>query len=136
MVRRAAASGSRRRHSAIPRDIERKALFNVQEDQEIRAAARDVGMAVGAWLAQAALDAARRAAAGHPSASMAADVVAKMDNAVTEARYEGNLFNQAVRTLHITGQHSPELERHAAGLARAARRMEAATLRVARELLR
>jgi hypothetical protein len=59
-----------------------------------------------------------------------------MDAAVTEAKREGNLFNQAVRTLHITGQRSPELDRHAAGLARAARRMEAATLRVARELLR
>jgi hypothetical protein len=116
--------------------------FDEEEHKLICAAADAAGMKPGAYLAQTATDAARAAAAGQPpaggrlAAGRVAGFAAAMDAAVAEAKAEGNIFKQAVRMLHITGQRSPELERHAAELSHRSRRMEAATLRVARELLR
>jgi hypothetical protein len=120
----------------VRRELRLTTWFDEKELAEIRAAAEAAGMAPAAYVAQAGTDAARAAAAGRPPAGQVADVVAAMDAATAQAKKAGNLFNQEVRALHITGQRSAELDRHAAATARAVRRMEAATLRAARELLR
>jgi hypothetical protein len=120
----------------VRRQLRLTTWFDEKELEEIRAAAAAAGMAPAAYVAQAGTDTARAAAAGRPPAGHVADVVAGMSDAVTAANRIGNNFNQAVARLHSLGEHSPGLEASAAAAARAVRRMEAATLRVARELLR
>jgi hypothetical protein len=94
-------------------------------------------MAPAAWLAKLGTDAAGGGEAG--GRALAGEVVAAaadMSDAIEVARRIGYLFNQAIAKLHALGEHSPDLEASAAVVARAVRRMEAATLKTARELRR
>jgi hypothetical protein len=141
MGRRSAAPGSRRRHGDVRRRRRLAALFTDAEIEKIRFEAARHRMQPGAWLAKLGTDTASAAtgggeAGGRPLAGAAADAAADMSEATEVARKIGNLFNQAVAALHSTGVHSPALEASGASVARAVRRMEAATLRTARELRR
>ena len=77
-----------------------------------------------------------RGTGGRALAGNVVDAAADMSDATEVARRIGYLFNQAIAKLHALGEHSPDLEASAAVVARAVRRMEAATLKTARELLR
>jgi hypothetical protein len=143
MGRRSAAPGSRRPHGDVRRRRRLTAWFTEAELEKIRLEAARHGMQPGAWLAKLGTDTASAAtgdgeAGGRPLAlaGAAADAAADMSAATEVARKIGYLFNQAVAALHSTGVHSPALEASAASVARAVRRMEAATLRTARELRR
>jgi hypothetical protein len=140
MGRRSAAPGSRRPHGDVRRERRLTAWFTDAELGEIRLEAARRGMAPAAWLAKLGTDTASAPeggeASGRPLAGSAADAAADMSAATEVARRIGYLFNQAVAALHATGVHSPALEASAASVARAVRRMEAATLRTARELRR
>jgi hypothetical protein len=131
---RSTGAGRHRPHASVRRTLRLTAWFTEPELEGIKEAAGKAGMKPGAYLAMVGTDAA--AGAGRLPATGAADVVAGMSDAVTAANKIGNNFNQAVARLHSLGEHSPDLEASAAAVARAVRRMEAATLRVARELLR
>lgn len=135
MARKSTAPGSKRPHAAVRRQLRLTVSFTEEELEAIRAAAKAAGMEPGAWLAKTGTDAAA-ASVGAAPPSTAADVVDSMESARKTAAKIGYLFDQAVAKLHSTGQHSPDLEASAAAVARAVRRMEAATLRAARELLR
>jgi len=160
MARRNAAPGSRRPHGDVRRQRRLTAWFTDAEIEKIRLEAARHGMAPAAWLAKLGTDAAGTDAAGtdaagtdaagtdaagaagggeagdRPLGKSAADAAADMSAATEVARKIGYLFDQAVAALHSTGEHSPGLEASAASVARAVRRMEAATLRTARELRR
>ena len=142
MARRSAAPGSRRRHGDVRRQLRLTAWFTGAEMREGPPRGRGrTGWRPAAWLAKLGTDAAEAPPGGAqpaavPVAGRAADVVADMSDATEVARSIGYLFNQAVAKLHSTGEHSPGLEASAAAVARAVRRMESATLRAARELLR
>ncbi len=145
MGRRSAAPGSRRRHGDVRRQRRLTAWFTDAEIEKIRSEAARHGMAPAAWLAKLGTDVAGADTAGAPGggeagdrplAQSAADAAADMSKATEVARMIGYLFNQAVAALHSTGVYSPALEARGASVARAVRRMEAATLRTARELRR
>jgi hypothetical protein len=140
MGRRSAAPGSRRRHGDGRRQRRLTAWFSDLEIEKVRSEAARHGMAPAAWLAKLGTDVAGAAGGGedggHLLARSAADAAADMSEATEVARKIGYRFNQAVDALHSTGEHSPGLEASGATVARAVRRMEAATLRTARELLR
>ncbi len=140
MGRRSAAPGSRRPHGHVRRQRRLTAWFTEAEIEEIRLEAARHGMQPAAWLAKLGTDAASvpgsREAGDRPLAKSAADAASDMSEATEVARKIGGLFNQAVAALHSTGVHSPALEARGASVARAVRRMEAATLRTARELRR
>jgi len=140
MGKRSAAPGSRRSHGDVRRQRRLTAWFTEAEIEKIRLEAARHGMAPAAWLAKLGTDAASvpgsREAGDRSLAKSAADAAADMSEATEVARKIGHLFNQAVAALHSTGVHSPALEARGASVARAVRRMEAATLRTARELRR
>jgi len=140
MGKRSAAPGSRRPHGDVRRQRRLTAWFTEAEIEKIRLEAARHGMAPAAWLAKLGTDAASvpgsREAGDRSLAKSAADAAADMSEATEVARKIGHLFNQAVAALHSTGVHSPALEARGASVARAVRRMEAATLRTARELRR
>ena len=140
MARRSAAPGSRRRHGDVRRRHRLTAWFSAAEIDAVRLEAARHGKAPAAWLAKLGTDAAGAAvdgeAGGRALAVDAADAAADMSEATEVARKIGYLFNQAVAALHSTGEHSPGLEASGAAVASAVRRMESATLRTARELLR
>jgi len=140
MARRSVAPGSRRPHGDVRRRRRLAAWFTDAEIEKVRSEAARHGMAPAAWLAKLGTDAAGAPQGGEagdrPLAKSAADAVADMSEATEVARKIGYLFDQAVAALHSTGVHSPGLEASAASVARAVRRMEAATLRTARELRR
>lgn len=95
--------------------------FTGAELEKIRLEAGRHGMAPAAWLAKTGTDAAEHG--GRALAVDVADAVADMEAATAAARRIGSL---------------PDVDDQAVGaaVARAVRRMEAATLRAARELLR
>jgi hypothetical protein len=135
MARRSAAPGSRRRHGDVRRERRLTVWYSETELAAVRRAAGK--MAPAAWLAKLGTDAARGGeAGGRVLASEVADLAAGMSEATEVARKNGYLFDQAVARLHTLGEHSADLEASAAVVARAVRRMEAATLKVARVLLR
>jgi len=142
MARRSAAPGSRRRHGEVRRRRRLTAWFTETELEAVRRAAAGRKMAPAAWLAKLGTDAAGTDAAGageaggRPLAGDVAAAVAGMSDATEVARKIGYLFNQAVAKLHTLGEHSPGLDASAAVVARAVARMEAATLKTARELRR
>jgi hypothetical protein len=145
MGRRSAAPGSRRPHADVRRRRRLAALFTEAELEKIRLEAARHGMMPAAWLAKLGTDVAGAVEGGEaeggeagdrPLAKSAADAAAGMSEATEVARKIGYLFDQAVAALHSTGVHSPALEARGASVARAVRRMEAATLRTARELRR
>lgn len=140
MGRRSAAPGSRRPHADVRRRRRLAALFTEAEVEKISLEAARHGMMPAAWLAKLGTDTASAAGGGEagdpPLTRSAADAAAGMGEATEVARKIGYLFDQAVAGLHSTGVYSPALEASGASVARAVRRMEAATLRTARELRR
>jgi hypothetical protein len=140
MARRSAAPGSRRPHGDVRRQRRLTSWFTEAEIEKIRLQAARHGMAPAAWLAKLGTDTADSPGGGEadgaPVTKSAADAAADMSEATEVARKIGYLFNQSVAALHSTGEHSPALEASGAAVARAVRRMEAATLKTARELRR
>jgi hypothetical protein len=142
MARRSAAPGSRRSRGDVRRRHRLAIWYSDAEAEAVRFEAARHGMMPAAWLAKLGTDAAGAAGGaggggdGRARPGEAADAVAEMEDATRVARRTGGVFNQAVAKLHTLGEHSPDLEASAAVVARAVRRMEAATLRTARELLR
>jgi hypothetical protein len=127
----------RRPHADIRREHRLTAWFTGAEIAKIRLEAERHGMAPAAWLAKTGTDAAEPGdTGGRGLADDAADAIADMNDATGVARKIGYEFNQALAALHSTGRRSPALEASGDAVARAVRRMEAATLRAARELLR
>jgi hypothetical protein len=94
------------------------------EYAEVSAAARQAGLARGAYAAEAALATARGEIAT-PDAPLA-DAVHALDRAALGVRRIGVNLNQAVAKLNATGQPSGDLPRYAQESIRRATRLEAA----------
>jgi len=94
------------------------------EYAEVSAAARQAGLALGAYAAEATLSVARGEIAT-PDAPLA-DAVHALDRAALGVRRIGVNLNQAVAKLNATGQWSGDLPRYAEESARRSARLEAA----------
>ncbi len=105
-----------------------------QEYAEVSAAARQAGLARGAYAAEATLAIARGVAAT-PDAPLA-DAVHALDRAALAVRRIGVNLNQAVAKLNATGQWSGDLLPYAQESARRAARLEAAGEDLRKRLLR
>ncbi len=104
------------------------------EYAEVSAAARQAGLARGAFAAEAALAIARGEIAT-PDAPLA-DAVHALDRAALGVRRIGVNLNQAVAMLNATGQWSGDLPRYAEESVRRAARLEAAGEDLRKRLLR
>ena len=113
----------RTRHQGRRGRTVRFALTN-QEYAEVSAAARQAGLARGAYAAEATLAIARGVVAT-PEAPLA-DAVHALDRAALGVRRIGVNLNQAVATLNATGQWSGDLLPYAQESVRRAARLEAA----------
>jgi hypothetical protein len=104
------------------------------EYAEVSAAARQAGLARGAYAAEAALAIARGVVAT-PDAPLA-DAVHALDRAALAVRRIGVNLNQAVAKLNATGQRSGDLLPYAQESDRRAARLEAAGEDLRKRLLR
>ncbi len=95
-----------------------------EEYAEVSAAARQAGLARGAYAAEATLAIARGAVTA-PDVPLA-DAVHALDRAALGVRRIGVNLNQAVAKLNATGQWSGDLSAYAAESVRRAARLEAA----------
>ena len=95
-----------------------------EEYAEVSAAARQAGLARGAYAAEATLAIARGAVTA-PDVSLA-DAVHALDRAALGVRRIGVNLNQAVAKLNATGQWSGDLPAYAEESVRRAARLEAA----------
>ena len=94
------------------------------EYAEVSAAARQAGLARGAYAAEATLSVARGEIAT-PDAPLR-DAFHALDRAALLVRRIGVNLNQAVAKLNATGQHSADLAAYAAESIRRVRRVDAA----------
>lgn len=126
MVTSAAPPPRRRKHAPVRRPNRLAVTLTDDELAELKAAARESGMAAGAFLAQAGLDAAR---GRHVPASRAlADALTETRQASALVRKIGVLLNQAVARLHTTGTPGKDLEPIARAAARYLQRLDEAVL--------
>jgi hypothetical protein len=132
MARRALAPGSKRPHSDTPRRHRIAVSLNDREFDAVRSMAAARGMTPGACLARLGTD----AAYGRLLSASQADAVDRMGEAAVAANRIGGLLNQAVRRLHSTGLHSPDVDAAARMAAAAVARVQEAVLKAARELRR
>ena len=104
------------------------------EYAELSAAARQAGLARGAYAAEAALSAARGEIA--TPGALLRDAFYALDRAALLVRRIGVNLNQAVAKLNATGQCSGDLPRYAEESVRHAARLEAAGEDLRKRLLR
>jgi hypothetical protein len=91
------------------------------------------GLALGAWLGRAGIDAATGTVV--PASRMQLDAVDALNNATEQVRMAGRLLNQAVARLNTNGAPGPELRRYADNVARAVRTLEGISITAARKIL-
>lgn len=112
-------AGRRRTNDVTRRTLRLTPRFSAGEKAEIEVAAASVGMTVNGFCAEAALTAARRLPMSY-GAAQDREALARMQRQLFEARTAvnrfGNNVNQAVATLHATGQTPIEALAHATAL--------------------
>lgn len=113
----------RRARQQVPRTRRVEVTLTEKEDAVLRAAARRVGLAPGAYIAVAALTAARSGPASDPDPRRQA-LVELMQAAGLVRRIAVNL-HQAATALTATGQPAEELPAYAAWTIRRADRIDA-----------
>lgn len=125
-------SGGRRSRGRVPREPAFRIKLSAAEKAAVRAAAAWVGMAPGAFAAQAVVDVAEDWVRPGPAVrrELAAEL---MEIAHLVGRAGGNL-NQAVARLNATGQLGPDLEPAAAFCMRTVRRVDETVQLIRREL--
>jgi hypothetical protein len=121
---RAAGRPRRRTRHQVPRGRTVRFALTDAEYAEVLAAARQAGLARGAYAAEATL-ALARGAVTMPDAPLW-DAVHALDRAALGVRRLGVNLNQAVAKLNATGQWSGDLPRYAEESVRRAAQLEAA----------
>ncbi len=124
---------SRRRARQVVRRP-RRVEFSLSEEEyaRVRAAARDAGLANGAYAGRATLAAVQSAAV--PAESPLRDALAELIRASGLVRRIGVNLNQAVAKLNATGQRSGDLVPYAAEALRRAERLDCAAEHLRRAL--
>ena len=127
------ATGARRRARQVVRR-RRRVEFSLSEEEyaRVRAAARDAGLANGAYAARATLAAVQSAAV--PAEVPFRDALAELIRASGLVRRIGVNLNQAVAKLNSTGQRSGDLLPYAAEAIRRAERLDSAAEQVRKRL--
>lgn len=129
------SSGARRRPRGTPRrDAIVRVKFTAAERTTLEQAADRVGLSLGAYVGQAAMDAAEHRAA--PVDSIHRELLAELIRVGNLVRRAGTNLNQAVARLHSTGQPGPDLAPAADWIAQVAAHVDDASLTVSRELTR
>jgi len=123
----------RRPRSASRRSNRVAVKYNDDEMAAVEDAAARDGLAVGAYLARAGIDAATGRAI--PASRMQLDALKALQDANELARRAGRLFNQSVARLNSTGAAGPEFRRYADNVARAVRALEDTSIAAARKIL-
>jgi hypothetical protein len=115
----------RARQANVPRIRRVQFRLSEQEYGRLQAAARRAGLSLGAYAAQAAMDAISTST--HP-VGLIREAMTALDHAAVQVHRIGVNLNQAVAKLNATGQHSADLLPYAAASMRLARKLdEAAT---------
>jgi hypothetical protein len=124
---------SRRSRQPAPRG--RTVRFDLSETEftDLEVAAARVGVARGAFAAEAALAVARGTITTGPG-EVARDALAELVRAAGLVRRIGTNLNQAVARLNATGQHSADLVAYAAESIRRAERLDAIAEQVRNEV--
>lgn len=130
MGARAEASG--RRERGQQRDVRVTVRYSQDEWAAVTEAASRAGMAPAAWLGQAGTDAAD--GRGLLASQAQRDILAELFRASGQVRRAGTNLNQAVARLNATGAAGPDLQPAAAWIARVARHVDEAALKISRGL--
>ena len=129
------SSGARRRPRCTPpRDVVMRVKFTAAEKATLEQAADRASLSLGAYIGQAAMDAAEHRAA--PVDSIHRELLAELIRTGNLVRRAGTNLNQAVARLHSTGQPGPDLAPAADWIARVAAHVDDASLAVSRRLTR
>ena len=128
------SSGARRPRCTPRRDVIVRVKFTAAEKTALEQAADRAGLSLGAYIGQAAMDAAEHRAA--PVDSIHRELLAELIRTGNLVRRAGTNLNQAVARLHSTGQPGPDLAPAADWIARVAAHVDDASLAVSRKLTR
>lgn len=129
------SSGARRRQRCTPpRDIVVRVKFTAAEKATLEQDADRRALSLGAFIAEAAMDAAEHRAA--PVDSIDREVLGELIRIRGLLGHAGSNLNQAVARLHSTGQPGPDLAPAADWVARVAEHVDDASLAVSRRLTR
>lgn len=126
------APGGRRGHDGQRRDLTVTVRLSAAEKETLSAAAARAGLALSAYLGQAAMDAAENRAA--PVSSVHRDLLAELIRASGLVRRAGTSLNQAAARLNAERAPGPDLIPAAAFVTRAARHVDEAALKISRSL--
>jgi ABC-type transporter Mla subunit MlaD len=121
----------RARQADVPRLRRVQFRLSEQEYTRLQAAARRAGLSLGAYAAQAAMDAISTST--HPGA-LIREAMTALDHAAGQVHRIGVNLNQAVARLNAAGQHSADLLPYAAASMRLARKLDQAADAVQRIL--
>jgi hypothetical protein len=121
----------RARQADVPRRRRVQFRLSDQEYGRLQAAARRAGLSLGAYAAQAAMDAISSGA--HPG-GLVREAMTALDHAAVQVHRIGVNLNQAVAKLNATGQYSADLLPYAAASMRLARKLDQAATAVQRML--
>jgi hypothetical protein len=115
----------RARQADVPRL--RRVQFRLSDEEftRLQAAARRAGLSLGAYAAQAVMD----AISTHPG-GLVREAMTALDHAAVQVHRIGVNLNQAVAKLNATGQHSGDLLPYAAASMRLARKLDDAATAV------
>jgi len=129
------SSGARRRtRSTPPRDVVVRVKFTTAEKTTLDQAAAQAALSLGAYVGQAAMDAAEHRAA--PVDTVLRELLLELMRLSGLVRRAGTNLNQAVARLNSTGQPGPDLAPAADRIARIAARVDDASLAVSRRMRR
>lgn len=129
------SSGARRRpRGTPPRDIVVRVKFTAAEKATLEQVADRTGLSLGAYVGQAAMDAAEHRAA--PVDNIDRELLGELIRTRGLVGRAGTNLNQAVAKLHSTGQPSLDLAAAADWVVRVAKHVDDASLAVSRRLRR
>jgi hypothetical protein len=133
MMAARAAAASRRERSGRPRDSRVTIRLSEDEKAELVTAAERTGMALAAYLGQVCMDVVKYRSA--PRRQVQRDMLAELIRTGAQIRRASTDFHRAVDRLNETGAAGPDLGPAAQYLARVARDVDEAVLRVSQRLL-
>jgi hypothetical protein len=128
------SGAGRRPRGTPPRDVVVRVKFTAAEKTALDQAAARTSLSLGAYVGQAAMDAAEHRAA--PVDTILRELLLELIRAGNLVRRAGTNLNQAVARLHSTGQPGPDLAPAADRIARVAAHVDDASLAVSRRLRR
>jgi uncharacterized protein (DUF1778 family) len=132
VTRSSVRGGGRRERDEVPRQHTLKVRLSGREKETLEAAAGRSGLALGAFVVQAGLDAAEHRAA--PVGALQREAVGELIRAAGLVRRIGVNLNQAVTRLNATGEAGPDLAPAAAYCMRVVQRVDEAAQLVCRGL--